>query len=172
MHPLSQASHLVKFRTLLINGNRAGPPLSRNTSPPLHIFHLPTRTQMSCRQHVELILLLIHAAVGKPEDDTRDEGNDGDTAIVPDEMGVGSKRGEGLSQGSGKGSGEELNSLNEGTHVLGCLCKGILERGDGGENFGDSDEDVDAGDSPDRNGGLVVGVAGLVVAGGLVTVIY
>jgi hypothetical protein len=62
--------------------------------------------------------------------------------------------------------------LDEGTHVLGCLGECVFEGCDGGEDFGNGDEDVDACDGPDGDGGLVVGVAGLVVARRLVAVIY
>jgi hypothetical protein len=54
---------------------------------------------------------------------------------------------------------------------LGALVKAYLEGGDGSEDLGDGNEDVDTGDGPDGDVGLVIGVAILVEAGGLVDVV-
>jgi hypothetical protein len=143
---------------------------SGDTGTPLNVLSLVGVAQVTSRQHVELIFLLVHAAVGEPEKDTGSEGDDGDTAVVPDEMGIGGQGGESLGKRSGEGSGEALDRLNERTHVLGRLGEGVLESGDGGENLRDSDEHVDTSDGPDGNGRLVVWVAGLVVSRGFVSV--
>lgn len=160
----------MKLHTLLINRrmNRACAALSRQASPPLHILCLVRISKMTSRKHVELIFLLVHGAVREPKEDTSGKGDDGDGAIVPYEMGVSSQGGKSLGQGGGKGSGEALHGLDEGTHILGRLCKGVLERGDGRKDFGYGDEDVDSSDGPNGDGGLVVWVARLVVARGLV----
>jgi hypothetical protein len=144
-------------------------PLSGNARTPLNVLSLVGVTKVTSRQHVERIFLLVHAAVGEPKDDTGYEGDDGDTAVVPDEMGIGGQRSESLSKGSRESSGEQLHGLDERTHVLGCLGEGVLKSGDGGENLGDGDEDVNTSDSPDGDGGLVVWVASLVVARGFVS---
>jgi hypothetical protein len=162
---------LAELSLLLVNDrsmSHACAPLSSNARTPLNVLSLVRVTKVTSRQHVELILLLVHAAVGEPEENTSGEGDDGDTAVVPDEMGVGGQGSESLSKGSRESSGEELHGLNERSHVLGCLGEGVLQSGDGCEDLGDGDEDVDTGDGPDGNGGLVVRVAGLIEAGGFV----
>lgn len=147
-------------------------PLRSNACTSLDVGSLLGSAKVTGRKHVELIFLLVHGAVEEEESDTSDEGDDGDGTIVPDEMGVVGERGEGLSESSGEGGGEELNGLDERTHVLGCLGESILEGCDGGKDFGCGDEDVDTSDSPDVDGGLVIGVGWVLVeARGFVTVI-
>jgi hypothetical protein len=143
--------------------------LSSHACTPLNVLSLVRVAKVTSRQHVELVLLLVHTAVGEPEEDTGGERDDGDTAVVPDEMGVGSQGSEGLSKCSREGSGEALYGLDEGTHVLGCLGEGVLKGGDRGEDFRDGNEDIDTSDSPDCDGRLVLGVASLVEAGRFVS---
>lgn len=120
---------------------------------------------MAGGQQVERVLGLVHAAVCKVERDTGDEGDDGDSSVVPDDVGVVGQGSEGLGEGSGEGRGEELDGLDQGPHVLGRLGEGVLESGHGSEDLGDGDEDVDTSDSPDVDGRPVVWVASLIVSG-------
>jgi hypothetical protein len=161
---------LVELSALLINRrvNSACAALSRQASTPLDILSLVSSAEVTGRKHVKLVFLLVHAAVGEPEDDSGREGDDGDGSVVPDKMGIGSQRGKGLGQGSRERSGEALHGLDERAHVLGCLGEGVLKSSDGREDLRDGDEDVDTGDGPNGDGRLVFRVTGLVVTGGLV----
>jgi hypothetical protein len=156
----------VELSTLLIDRrvDSACTPLGGKAGTALNVLSLLGSAKVTGGKHVKLVFLLVHTTVGEPEEDTSDEGDDGDSAVVPDEIGVVGEGGEGLSERSRESSGEALDGLDERTHVLGCLGEGILEGGDGGEDLRDGNEDVDTGDSPDGDGRLVVGVLGLVVA--------
>ena len=125
---------------------------------------------MTSRQQVELVFLLVHGAVGEEEGNTGDERDDGHTSVVPDDVGVGGKRGESLGDGGREGSSEELDGLDERPHVLGRLGESVLQGSDGSEDLGDGNEDVDTGDGPDGDISGVVRVVGLVVSGSLVDV--
>lgn len=137
----------------------------------LDVLALRSVAELTGGEHVELLVSLVSLVVGSVEEDADDEGDDGDGGVVPDEMRVVGKRGESLGEGSREGSGEALDTHDEGPHVLGSLGVGVLEGGDGCEDLRDGDKDVDTGDGPDVDGRLVVGVLGVVVAGGLVHVV-
>jgi hypothetical protein len=155
----------------LLVGSKRGRLGSRNALAPLLVLSGLAVGNVTGGKHVEHVFLLVHGAVDEEEGDTSDEGDDGDSAVVPDEMGIGSQRSEGLSKRSRESSGEALDRLDERTHVLGCLGESILERGDGSENLRDGNEHVDTSNGPDGDGGLVVLVVSLVVIGGLVDVV-
>ena len=54
---------------------------------------------------------------------------------------------------SGRDGDLELgDSHDDRLHALGCLGEGVLERGDGGEDLADADENVRARDDPDVDG--------------------
>jgi hypothetical protein len=82
---------------------------SGDAGTPLNVLSLVGIAQVTSRQHVELIFLLVHAAVGEPEEDTGGEGDDGNTAVVPNKMGVGGQGSESLGKRSGESSGEALD---------------------------------------------------------------
>jgi hypothetical protein len=158
------SDNLVKLSALLVNRHCACAALSSQASTPLNILSLAGIAKVTSGKHVQLVFLPIHTAVGEPEEDTSAEGDDCNGTVVPDEMGVGSQGSESLSQGGGESGGEQLDGLDERTHVLGRLGESILKGGDGREDLRDSDEDVDTSDSPDGDGRLVVWVSSLVEA--------
>lgn len=128
----------------------------------LNVLCVGGGAEMACWQHVEAVLGLVHGTVDKGEDDTGGEGDDGDSAVIPDETGVLGEGSKGLGEGGGEGGGEELDGLDERTHVLGGLGEGVLEGGDGGEDLGDGNQDVDTGNGPHVDVGAVI-VTGVVV---------
>lgn len=142
-----------------------------DTLTPLNVGRLLLRTKVTSGQQVERVFLLVHGTVGEEESNTGDERDDGDTAVVPGDVGVSSKRSESLGESGGESSCEELDGLHKRPHVLGRLGESVLEGGDRSENFGNGNEDVDTGNGPDGDVSLVVGVVGLVVARGLVDVV-
>jgi hypothetical protein len=148
------------------------------------------RTGVALLDLVNLELLRVELAEVEPERDTTDEGEDGHDTVVPcamrreekgekksvqrkeegerwqrtDEEGVLRERKEGLAEGSSDSGGEETGSHNHRTHRLGRLGVGVLEGGDGGEDFGESDEDVGGSLDPDvetGNEGLSLASGGL-----------
>lgn len=113
-------------------------------------------------EQVKLVLLLIEGAELEVEAGSADDGEDGGGGVVPDEeriVGEGSER---EAEGGGNGVHEETDGLDHGAHVGGSLGVGVFEGGDGGEDFGEGDEDVGAGLGPDDDWGwlavLAVGV--------------
>lgn len=50
--------------------------------------------------------------------------------------------GESLVNGSGESSYKESDGLDYGMYVFGGFGKSVFEGGDGGEDFGEGDEDV------------------------------
>jgi hypothetical protein len=152
-------------------GRKASAPLSSNVSAPLDIDALLLRAKVTGGKQVELILLPVHRAVREVERDTSDEGDDSHTTVVPGKVGIRGKRRESLGKRSREGGGEELDGLNERSHVLGSLGEGVLERRHGGEDLGNGDQDVHTGYGPDGDVGLILWVVRLVVAGRLVNVV-
>ena len=121
-------------------------------------------------QHVELILLGVKTAEAEPESGTADESNDSDGGVVPDEEGILGKGKEGLTDGGGEGAHEEVDGHDNGLHVGGGLGEGVLERGDVGEDLGETDQDVGETLGPDVDGGraaatLLAGVNVLAAVG-------
>jgi hypothetical protein len=123
---------------------------------------------VSAGQEIELVFGLVCLAVHKGEDDTRSERDDGHGSVVPHELGVVGERGECLGERGGEGGREELDRLHEGAHVLRRLGIGVLECCDRGEDLGNGDEDVDAGDGPYVDGRLVLFARVVVVVCGFV----
>lgn len=154
----------MKLSALLVDWHGACAALCSQASTPLDVLGLAGVAKMTGGKHVKLVFLPVHAAVGEPKEDTSAEGDDGDGTVVPDEMGIGGQGSESLSQGGGESSGEQLNGLDERTHVFGRLGESILKGGDGREDLRDGDEDVDTSDGPNGNGRLVVWVSSLVEA--------
>ena len=154
----------------IVCGN-TGTPLLVDALARLDVCGLGVCAKVTGGQQVELVFLLIHGAVGEEEGDTGDEGDDGYTAVVPGDVGVGGEGSKGLGEGSREGRGEELDGLDKRPHVLWCLGEGVLESCHGCEDLGNGNENVDTGDGPDGDVGLVLGVMGLVVARGLVDVV-
>lgn len=154
----------MKLSALFVNWYSACAALSSHASAPLDVLGLAGVAKVTSGKHVKLVFLPVHAAIGEPEEDTSAEGDDGDSSVVPDEMGVGGQWSESLSQGGGESSGEQLNGLDKRTHILGCLGESILKGGDGREDLRDGDEDVNTSDCPDGDRRLVVWVTSLVEA--------
>lgn len=172
-NPLDLLGHrLVRDHLLLVHvRDRAGASLGGDAEALLNVLCLLRVAKVAGGQKVELALLLVSLVVGNVEEDADGEGDDGDGAVVPDEVGVVGKRGEGLGEGGGEGRGEALDTHDEGPHVLGGLGVGVLERGDGSKDLGDGDQDVDTRHGPDVDGRRVVWVVRLVVARRLVHVV-
>lgn len=162
---------LVGNDLLLVANDGAGARLGDGAETTLEIGSLVRGTEVSSGEQVEGLLLLIGLVVGPVEEGTGTEGDDGDTAVVPDEMGVVGQRRESLGKSSGEGSGEALDTHDERPHVLGGLGVSILERRHGGEDLGNGDQDVDTSHSPDVDGGLVIGILGVIVSRSLVAVV-
>jgi len=165
------STHRDVNRLHLLLSDKASAPLLVDALAPLDVSSLSFRAEVTGGQQVKLVFVLVHVTVGEVERNTGDEGDDGYTSVVPNDVGIGGKRSESLGEGGREGGGEELDGLNERPHVLGSLGEGVLESGDRGEDLGDGNEDVDTGNSPDSDVGLVVCVLVLVVAGGLVDVV-
>lgn len=85
----------------------------------------------------------------EPESNTTDKGNDSDDDVVPDEERVVGERRESLANGGGKGGHEEVDTHDEGLHVLGGLGIGVFVRGNVGEDLTETNEDVGKALSPD-----------------------
>ena len=125
------------------------PPLRSNRQPPLHIHSLNLSADMASWQHVKTILILVELAVLEPEANATNERKNSHRTVVPDEQRVLRQRDKGLAERSRKGSHEQSKSGNERTHVLWRLGETILERGDGGEDLRDGDQDVSTSLRPD-----------------------
>lgn len=134
-----------------------------NGKTALDVLSLSGVTEVTSGKHVELIFLLIHGAVDEEENNTSNEGNDGNGAVVPDETGIGGQRSEGLCKRSRESSGKQLDGLDEGAHVLWRLGESVLKGGDGSEDLRDGDENVDTSDGPDVDGRLVISVGWVLV---------
>jgi hypothetical protein len=143
----------------------AGTPLGGQAGTALNVLSLVGVAKVTSRKHVKLVFLLVHTAVGEPEEDTSREGDDGNGTVVPDKIGVGSQGSKGLSERSRESSGEALDGLDKRTHVLGCLGEGVLQGGDGCKDLRNGNENVDTGDSPDGNRRRVIWILSLVVTG-------
>jgi hypothetical protein len=63
------------------------------------------------------------------------------------------QRDKGLSDSGSNSVGQQRDSLNDGSHVLGSLGVGVFQDGDGGEDFGETDEGVRSNLRPDVDGG-------------------
>jgi len=142
------SNHHPKLKTLVVlqvlHGN--------NTAPtPLNLHLLSVRAKVASGKHVELIFILILLSELEPEDDTTSSSQTTSNSVVGNKERISSKRVESLTNSSGKRSLEERKGHDERTHVLGRLGEGVLERGDGGEDFGNGEKDVATGLSPDGN---------------------
>lgn len=153
---------------LLVGGDGA---LGGDAETALDVFGLLLGAEVAGGEKVELLLLLVGIVVDDVEEDTDDEGNDGDGTVVPHKVRVVGEGSESLGDGGGEGSGKALHTHDQRPHVLGGLGVRILEGGHGGEDLRDGDKDVDTGHGPDVDWRRVVGVVGLVVARGLVHVV-
>ena len=122
--------------------------------------------QPTSGHHVLSILQLIDAAESEPEADSSKQGKNSNNAVVPDQERIISQGNQSLGQGGGNGVHEERNSGNEGTHILWCLGEGVLEGGDGCQDFGETDESVWNNLDPDGDRSLLVAFVGLVTAWG------
>ena len=146
---------------------------ARLPPPRLNLPCLGHSTQMSRRQHIKLILIPIQVPVHEPKHHSTDERQHGHDSVVPNQQRVCGEGDESLANGGREGAHEQVDGHDQGTHVLRCLGKGILEGGDGGQDFGDGNEDVGPSLCPDvdaDNNGVSVCVGaggGLVAAGGL-----
>lgn len=105
------------------------------------------------------------------EDKGSDDTGSGNTSVHPDELGVLGHGDQGLGDGRAKGVGEEVQTLDKRLHAGGSLGVGVLETGDGNEDFGQTDKDV--GRSLDGNvhvvgQSLAVDVGGVTLKGALV----
>lgn len=116
-----------------------------------NLFVADVLDHLALGQLVELILMDVEVAELEVEARAGNNGEDSNDGIVPDQEGVGGETGEGLADGGGKGSHEEGNGLDHAAHVLGGLGVGVLERGDGGKDLGEGDEDVGARLGPDAD---------------------
>lgn len=108
------------------------------------------------RNHVELVLLLVSAALMEPEEDTTAESEHGNGTVVPDEKGIFGDGGEGLAKSGGEGRHEVPVRSDERSHVLGRLGESELETRNGREDLGETDERVGRNLHPDADGGGVV----------------
>lgn len=162
---------LLRLRRDLLLVDSASTPLSGDAEMTLHILGLLDGTEVTSGQDVEGIVLLVGLVVHNVEEDTDTERNDGDGSVVPHKVGVVGEGSESLSEGSREGSGKTLDTHDQRPHVFGGLGVGILESGDGREDLGNSNKDVNTGHSPDVDGRLVVRVVGFIVTGSLVHVV-
>ncbi|VUC28694.1 unnamed protein product [Clonostachys rosea] len=78
---------------------------------------------------------------------------------VPHKQGISRETNESLADGSSKCGHEKTDRLDHGAHVLGRLGIGILERGDGTENLGESHENVGSRLYPNGYGSGRAGLA-------------
>lgn len=62
--------------------------------------------------------------------------------VVPDKVGVVTQRHKSLSDSGSDGVGEQSDSLDDRSHVLGGLGVGVFQDGDGGEDLRETDEGV------------------------------
>jgi len=114
--------------------------------------------------HVPLVLIPVELVEAPPERKTTDKGKDGDDGVVPHQKRILGQGDEGLSEGGGKGRHKEVDGHDERSQVGGGLGEGILETGDGGEDLGQTDQDIWDGLDPDIDWRWVVTSAGLVTA--------
>jgi len=85
--------------------------------------------------HIPVILLGVKVLKSEPEGSTTDKSNDGDNAIIPNQLRILRKRREGLADGRRKGRHEEVGGHDERLHVVGRLGEGVLIRSNVGEDF-------------------------------------
>lgn len=128
----------------------------------------PLGLEVTLRQLVELVFFLVKLAELDVEAGTSEDGKTSDNGVVHDQVGVFGERGEGLAEGGGKGGHEEGDGLDHGTHALGRLGVGVLQRGDGGKDLGEGNEHIGTRLGPDVDGdlGALNGLAGLVELAG------
>jgi len=108
-------------------------------------------------KHIKLIFLLIQRSELEDEKTPTNERNHSKNAVVPDEERIAGKRVKSLGNGGGDGISEESDGLAERSHVSRSLGVGILQRGDGSEDLGESDEDVATSLNPNVEWGWVCG---------------
>ena len=76
------------------------------------------------------------------EDDRSARGENGNTGVHPQNLGVDEDRDESLVESRAEGVGEEVDTLDERLHRRRGLGVSVFETGDGNEDFGQTDEDV------------------------------
>jgi hypothetical protein len=112
-----------------------------------------SHTELGNLKLVQSIFLLIEFTMREPESSSTDKRQHGNDAIVPDQKRIFGQGNESLADGGRKGVLEEEEGGDEGSHVSGCLGKGVLETSDGRENLGDTNENVRDSLHPDVNRG-------------------
>lgn len=149
-----------------------GDTVARSAQSPLYIMLLLCGANMTSWKHVQPVFFGVELTMRQPEQAACNERDDRHRAVVPNEKRVLAEGNEGLAESRRDGCHEEGECGDERTHILGRLREAVLERSDGGEDFGDGDQNVRTSLSPDINWGRAV-IAGSVVAAGasLVTVI-
>lgn len=93
-------------------------------------------------KRVHLILSLVEVVEQDPDRAAGDERSNSQTAEHPHDRGVVEERVECLGDGGSERVGEQVHGLHEGLHAGRRLGVGVLETGDGGEDFGDTNEHV------------------------------
>lgn len=96
-----------------------------------------------------MVFLLIKTPELDDEETSTNEGKGTHNTVVPDQQRIISKDDQRLLDSGSNGSGEESNSLDERSHVSWRLGESVLERSDGSENLGETDQDVGSGLGPD-----------------------
>ena len=76
-------------------------------------------------------------------------GCDGERTKEPGELVLGVERDQGKVEGGREGGLELRECHDERLHLLGSLGESVLQRCDGGEDLGNTDEDVRSGNDPD-----------------------
>lgn len=96
-----------------------------------------------------MIFLLIKTPELDDEETSTNERQTTHNTVVPDQQRIISKDDQRLLDSGRNGSGEESNSLDKGSHVSWCLGESVLERSDGCEDLGKTDQDIGSGLGPD-----------------------
>src|SRR2546421_3882162 len=103
---------------------------------------LSSSTNVTGRQVVEHVFLCINFPEGEPETNARYERHDGESTVVPREERISREGNHSFADGVGNSSHEQRKCLDHRTHVFGCFRKGILERGNRGENLRNGNYDI------------------------------